>query len=205
MELTNLSYIQASDRLNSSRKDKNLAISRLSTGNRLNMPGLDSGALSVSLKLSSNQKVLNGKMTGIQNTLSYLKAQEGAIKSAIKIMDRVSQLKILASAPTISNVEKTSYNKEFIELSDQLNSLKQQSFNNISLFSEVKTGGGLFSAGTEALNISAQNGNSASISRHVIDFEDFVTSQRLGMLRKKVLVVLMSLTFHQLNHKNKRN
>ena len=56
MELTNLSYIQANDRLNSSHKDKNLAISRLSTGNRLNKPGLDAGALSVSMKLSSNQE-----------------------------------------------------------------------------------------------------------------------------------------------------
>jgi len=172
MELTNLSYIKANDRLNSSLKDKNLAISRLSTGNRLNKPGLDAGALSVSMKLSSNKKVLNGKMTGIQNTLSYLKAQEGAINSAMKIMDRISQLKILASAPTITNLDKASYNKEFIELSDQLNSLKQQSFNKISLFSEIETGAGLFSASTEALNISAQNGNSASISRHVIDFED---------------------------------
>ena len=172
MELTNLSYIQANDRLNSSQKDKNLAINRLSTGNRLNKPGLDAGALSVSIKLSSNKKVLNGKMTGIQNTLSYLKAQEGAINSAMKIMDRISQLKILASAPTITNLDKASYNKEFIELSDQLNSLKQQSFNKISLFSEIETGAGLFSASTEALNISAQNGNSASISRHVIDFED---------------------------------
>ena len=95
MELTNLSYIQANNRLNSSRKNKDLAISRLSTGNRLNKPGLDAGALSVSMKLSSNKKVLNGKMTGIQNTLSYLKAQEGAINSAMKIMDRISQLKIL--------------------------------------------------------------------------------------------------------------
>jgi len=172
MELTNLSYIKANDRLNSSLKDKNLAISRLSTGNRLNKPGLDAGALSVSMKLSSNKKVLNGKMTGIQNTLSYLKAQEGAINSAMKIMDRISQLKILASAPTITSLDKASYNKEFIELSDQLNSLKQQSFNKISLFSEIETGAGLFSASTEALNISAQNGNSASISRHVIDFED---------------------------------
>ena len=78
-------------------------------------------------------------MTGIQNALSYLKAQEGAINNAMKIIDRISQLKILASAPTITNLDKASYNKEFIELSDQLNSLKQQSFNKISLFSEIET------------------------------------------------------------------
>ena len=172
MELTNLSYIQANDRLNSSRKNKTLAINRLSTGNRLNKPGLDAGALSVPIKLSSNKNVLNGKMNGIQNTLSYLKAQEGAINSAIKIMDRISQLKILASAPTIANLDKASYDKKFIEFSDQLSSLKQQSFNKISLFSEIETGAGLFSASTEALNISTQNENSASITRHMIDFED---------------------------------
>ena len=39
-------------------------------------------------------------------------------------MNRISQLKILASVPTITNLDKASYNKEFIELSDQLNSLK---------------------------------------------------------------------------------
>ena len=56
MELTNLTYIKANERLNSSRKDKDLAINRLSTGNRLNKPGLDAGALSVSMKLSSNKR-----------------------------------------------------------------------------------------------------------------------------------------------------
>ena len=146
MELTNLSHSEAKSHYNSSLNIKKTALNRLSNGNRLNMPGVDAGALSVSMKLSSNQKVLNGKMTGIQNTLSYLNAQEGAINSAMKIMDRISQLKILASAPTITNVDKASYNKEFIELSDQLNSLKQQSFNKISLFSEIETGAGLFSA-----------------------------------------------------------
>ena len=185
MELTNLSYIKANERLNSSRKVKDLAISRLSTGNRLNKPGLDAGALSVSMKLSSNKKVLNGKMTGIQNTLTYLNAQKGTINSAMKIMDRILQLKTLASAPTITNVDKASYNKEFIEPSDQLNSLKYQSFNKISLFSEIETGAGLFSASTDALNISALNGNSASISRHVIDFEDLRYLTEAGYAAKR--------------------
>ena len=45
----------------------------------------------------------------------YLNAQKGTINSAMKIMDRILQLKTLASAPTITNVDKASYNKEFIE------------------------------------------------------------------------------------------
>ena len=192
MELTNLSYIKANERLNSSRKVKDLAISRLSTGNRLNKPELDAGALSVSMKLSSNKKVLNGKMTGIQNTLTYLNAQKGTINSAMKIMNRISQLKILASAPTVANLDKTSFDKKFIELSDQLSSLKQQSFNKISLFSEIETGAGLFSASTEAFNISAQNENSASFKRNMIDFEDLRYSPRLMPLRE-VLEELMFL------------
>ena len=147
-------------------------MSRLANGNRLSSPGADSGALSVSMKLSSKQKVLSGKMTGIQNSISYLKTQEGAINSAMKIMDRIARIKTHALSPTLTAEEKRSYNVEFIELSDQLNALKQKSFNNISLFSEVKTGGGLFSASTEAFNTSTENGLAASISRHVVDFED---------------------------------
>ena len=81
MELTNLSYIKANDRLNSSHKDKNLAISRLSTGNRLNKPGLDAGAFSI-YEVKFQQKVLNGKMLESKNP-SYLKAQK-AINSAMK-------------------------------------------------------------------------------------------------------------------------
>ena len=120
-------------------------------------------------------------------------------------MDRISQLKILASAPTITNLDKAGYNKEFIELSDQLNSLKQQSFNKISLFSEIETGAGLFSSSTEALNISAQNGNSASISRHVIDFEDLRYITEAGDAAKEVLEELMLPISHQLSLKNKKN
>ncbi len=172
MELTNFSFLNAKNHYSSSLAAKNQSVNRIGNGNRLNSPGVDAGALSVSMKLSSKQKVITGKMSGIQNTLSYLKTQEGAINSAMNIMDRIAQLKTLASSPTLSLVDKSSYNKEFIELSDQLNSLKQKSFNKISLFSEIETGAGLFSASTESLNQSSENGATASISRHVIDFED---------------------------------
>jgi flagellin-like hook-associated protein FlgL len=172
MELTNFSFLSAKNQHNASLALKNQAMTRLANGNRLNAPGVDSGALAVSMNLNSKQKVLSGKMTSIQNSISYLKTQEGAINSAMKIIDRISRIKTLALSPTLSDEDKRSYNVEFIGLSDQLNSLKQRSFNNISLFSEVETGAGLFSASTEAFNFSPENGLSGSISRHVVDFED---------------------------------
>ena len=138
---------------------------------------MDAGALSASLRLKSKQAELSNKSTNIQNSLSYLQSQEAAIGSAMKIMSRISELKILASAPTVNGVDKTSYNKEFIELSDQLNSLKQQSFNKISLFSEIQTGAGLNTGSTESLSSSTQSNGTMSISRHVLDIEDlrFIT------------------------------
>jgi len=172
MELTNFSFLTAKNQHSTSLALKNQSMARLANGNRLNAPGVDSGALAVSMNLNSKQKVLSGKMTNIQNTISYLKTQEGAINSAMKIIARIAQVKTLALSPTLSDEDKRSYNAEFIELSDQLNSLKQRSFNKISLFSEVETGGGLFTASTESSNFSTENGLSASISRHVVDFED---------------------------------
>ncbi len=172
MELTNFSYLSAKQQYSSSLSLRKQAMNQIASGNRLGSSGTDSGALSVSMKLSSKQKVLSGKMTSIQNSLSYLKTQEGAINSAMKIIGRIGRIKTLALSPTLTAEEKRSYNTEFIELSDQLNALKKQSFNDISLFSEVETGGGLFSASTEAFNTSTENGLASSISRHVVDFED---------------------------------
>ncbi len=160
-------------------------MNRLANGNRLSSPGADAGALSVSMKLNSKQKVLAGKMTSIQNSISYLKTQEGAINSAMKIMERIGRIKTQALSPTLTVDEKRSYNAEFIELSDQLHALKEKSFNGVSLFSEVKTGGGLFSAATESFNFSTENGMAASISRHVIDYEDLRYITEAGEAAKR--------------------
>ena len=177
MQLTNNTFLNSLGDFNTASSFRKSAIERISTGTKLNRSGVDAGALSASLRLKSKQAELSNKSTNIQNSLSYLQSQEAAVGSAMKIMSRISELKILASAPTVNGVDKTSYNKEFIELSDQLNSLKQQSFNKISLFSEIQTGAGLNTGSTESLSSSTQSNGTMSISRHVLDIEDlrFIT------------------------------
>ncbi|SVE25176.1 uncharacterized protein METZ01_LOCUS478030, partial [marine metagenome] len=168
MQLTNYSFLNARlDHLSASAA-KEVAMQRISAGDRLQNAKNDAGALSASLRLRSKQLETNHKMGNVQNALSFLQMQEGVIGGAMNILDRIGEVKTLFEDPTNSDSDRASYNQEFKELSEQLEELKIMTFNKISLFSEAGTGQGLYEGRVESFNASSESGNSTSISRHVI-------------------------------------
>ena len=95
------------------------------------------------MKLSSAINRVTGAQNNVQNAISFLEVQDGMLDTVGKIIDRMSELKGLASAdPMKSDQDKASYNNEFKDLQAQLHSISQQKFNGVSLFAEFteKTG-----------------------------------------------------------------
>jgi flagellin len=112
------------------------SIKRLASGRRLTSPVQDPGNLAVSMKLSASLNRLAGAMNNAQNGISFLEVQDGMLETVGKIIDRMSELKGLATQdPMKSAMDRYSYNNEFKDLQVQLYAITNENFNGVSLFS----------------------------------------------------------------------
>ena len=59
----------------------------------------------------------------------------GALSSAGKILDRMSELKTMSLDVTKNSLDIANYDAEFNQLQDQLANIRQEKFNGINLFS----------------------------------------------------------------------
>jgi flagellin len=133
--LTNTAAAKASLALseNSSRLQK--SFERLSSGKRLTSPVQDPGSLAVSMKLTAAINRIKGAQANVQNATSFLEVQDGMLDSVGQIIDRMSELKGLASQDPMKNSrDRASYNNEFKDLQVQLYDISQMKFNGVSLF-----------------------------------------------------------------------
>ena len=118
------------------------SIKRLASGRRLTSPVQDPGNLAVSMKLSASLNRLAGAMNNAQNGISFLEVQDGMLETVGKIIDRMSELKGLATQdPMKSEMDRYSYNNEFKDLQIQLYAITNENFNGVSLFSNFTSEG----------------------------------------------------------------
>jgi flagellin len=77
----------------------------------------------------------------VQNAISFLEVQDGMLDTVGRIVDRMSELKGLASQdPMKSAQDRASYDNEFKDLQLQLYDISQQKFNGVSMFANHTTG-----------------------------------------------------------------
>jgi len=131
---TNYAATIASNNLAASNASLQRSLNRLSSGSKIVNPSDDAGGLAVSMKLASASKRQGAVNTNIGNAVSYLQTQDGALKVAGKILDRMSELKTLYEDATKNTSDQANYDTEFQALSAQLNSITSEKFNGISLF-----------------------------------------------------------------------
>ena len=111
------------------------SLARLSSGKRIVNPADDAGGLSVANKLASKLDRTEAVRQNIQNGISFLQVQDGALNTVAKIVDRMAELRTMAADVTKNSQDIENYSKEFIELQKQLNQMYHEKFNGISLFS----------------------------------------------------------------------
>ena len=132
---TNTAAARASYNLGKNNSMLQRSFDRLSSGKKLVSPIQDPGSLAVSMKLSAAINRLAGAQNNSQNALSFLEVQDGMLEVVGNIIDRMSELKGLASQdPMKSEQDKSSYSNEFRDLQVQLYDIATQKFNGVSLF-----------------------------------------------------------------------
>ena len=141
---TNAAASSASYFLSKNNASLQKSLTRLSSGSRITQPADDAGGLAVSMKLSGTINRLNGVEKNIDNAISFLQVQDGVLKSAGKILDRMAELKALSQDVLKNSSDIANYNAEFQNLQVQLYQMSETKFNGVSLFSSATHSGVIF-------------------------------------------------------------
>jgi flagellin len=131
---TNFAATVAANNLANSNASLQKSLNRLSSGSKIVSPADDAGGLAVGMKISAAAKRSGAAATNIANAISYLETQDGALKTAGKILDRLGELKTLALDPTKNTNDTANYDTEFTALVSELGELAKQKFNSNGLF-----------------------------------------------------------------------
>jgi flagellin len=149
---TNTAALRAGSYLSQNNQLLQRSMDRLASGKKVTTPVGDPGSLAVSMKLSASINRLAGAVNNIQNAQSFLEVQDGMLDTVGRIVDRMSELKGLASQdPMKSDQDRASYNNEFKDLQVQLYNISQQSFNGMSLFANHMTNSDGVNTSTQVL------------------------------------------------------
>jgi len=136
---TNYAATVASNNLAASNTMLQKSLNRLSSGSKIVNPSDDAGGLAVSMKLSAAAKRSSAAEANIGNSVSFLQTQDGVLKVAGKVLDRMSELKTLYADPTKNSDDLANYDAEFTQLQSQLTSLADEKFNDQDLFAQAYT------------------------------------------------------------------
>ena len=165
------------------------SLQRLSSGQRIVKPSDDAGGLAVGYKLQSVLKRTEATRNNIQNGISYLQVQDGALTVIGDVLDRMAELKSFWNDISKNSQDRINYNYEFTELQKQLALVRQEKFNGVSLFSEFpgSTSNPTFQVITTEDGLTGQvsmtrNALTTDIFRSLYGADGTTTSARTGSL-----------------------
>ena len=137
---TNTAAHRAGAQLSVNQSRLQRSFDRIASGKKISTPVEDPGSLAVSMKLQAAINRLTGAQNNVKNAISFLEVQDGLLDAVGKIVDRMSELKGLATQdPMKSEQDRASYNNEFKDLQVQLFDISQMKFNGVSIFANHTT------------------------------------------------------------------
>ena len=194
---TNTAALKAGSYLAQNSLNLQKAYDRLASGRKLSSPMDNPGGLAVSMKLSAAINRLGGAQSNVQNALSFLEVQDGMLDSVGKIVDRMSELKGLASQdPMKSDRDRASYNNEFKDLQVQLYDISQMKFNGVSLFGMHRSADdGTTGTNGEALFGAEDQGSGLDNTLTIYTSEEGAAGSKVSVHKSLLLSALTMETF----------
>jgi flagellin len=178
---TNIASTSAQRHLNASRKDLDLAMERLSSGQRINSAKDDAAGLAIRDKMSSQIVGLNQSIRNANDAISLAQTAEGAMEESVSILQRMRVLAMQAVNDTNTDSDRANLNDEFTQLQLELTRIGiTSSFNNVKLLDGTFSGS-TFQVGPGAsetifLKISDQKANAIGTTYDVASFDIFAAN-----------------------------
>ena len=159
---TNLAASNAAMNLNGSNQMLQKSLARLSSGSKIVNSSDDAGGLAVSMKLAAAIRRTDATSNNVANATSFLQSQDGGLKVAGKVLERIAELKTLSADTTKNSTDLANYDTEFTALKLELTSLATDTFNGVALF-----GSGSISVATSEDGAQTLNANKADLLTNV--------------------------------------
>jgi flagellin len=131
---TNTAATLAATNLGAANSNLQKSMARLSSGAKIASPADDAGGLGVSMRLDAAIRRSDASDTNVQNAISFLQTQDGALASVGKVLSRISELKTLSLDVTKSAADVANYDTEFTALKGEITKLAGGTFNGVTLF-----------------------------------------------------------------------
>lgn len=173
---TNVFAIASANNLNKSQNMLGQALSRLSSGDKIQQPSDDAAGLAVSEKMRAQQKRVMAASSNVQSAISYVQTTDGFLSNMSSVLSRMSELTLRAKDVTKNAEDRALYDQEFQALKDQLRatiggseygitSTPLGTFNGISLFGN-----------TSGLVVTIGENNNQTVTINGINLRDAATA-----------------------------
>ena len=176
--VTNLASVNAQSNLYQTNIGLKTALTRVSSGFRINYSGDDAAGLAVANKFRSEVTVLTQGVRNANDGLSDLQIKDSALDNISKLLDRLSTLATQAASGQTSPTSRTTLNQEFVDVLSEID--REATVANLtasagfSVFVSNNGANGVVSGtvgastttalGINALTISAQAGAATAVS-----------------------------------------
>lgn len=117
---TNTNAVEAASSLQRSSKMLSRSLARLSSGSKIINPSDDAAGLAVSEKLEAQNARIRAAKVNSQNAVSLIQTADGFLSSMSKVLNRMSELAMMAKDVTKNADDKALYGTEFEQLKNQL-------------------------------------------------------------------------------------
>ena len=117
---TNQAAVDAATSLKKSRAALNRSIARLSSGSKIVQPSDNAAGLSNSEKMRAQSTRIEAARINVQSAVSTTQTADSYLGEMNEILNRLSELALLAQDPTKSDKDKSLFGIEFEELKSQL-------------------------------------------------------------------------------------
>jgi flagellin len=175
---TNVNALQATAASNAAATMTSQAMTRLSTGKRINSASDDAAGLAIATTMTSQ---INGMNQGIKNAndgISLAQTAEGSLTEVTNMLQRVRELAVQSASGTYSSSDRDQMQAEVSSLTGQIkNVLTSTTFNGVALFSTTSGTNLTFSIQAGANHNAA---DVVSISSVGIDGAQFVSTLASG-------------------------
>ncbi|MFT8608921.1 MAG: flagellin [Liquorilactobacillus nagelii] len=180
---TNVSAMTTLRYLNQATDAKSSALTKLSSGSRINSAADDAAGLAVSEKMKAQIGGLTQAQSNAQDGVSLIQTAEGGLSQIQTMLDRMRDLAVQSSNGTLGTDDRKAIDKEFGDLKDQITQIAGTTqFNNKNLLGTSATATAAttftFQVGANAnqtlsVQISAMNASALGLSDKI----DIVASQ----------------------------
>lgn len=117
---TNLSSLNAQRNAASSQSSLSTAVQRLSSGLRVNSAKDDAAGLAISERMNAQVKGMNVAIRNANDGISLAQTAEGALGKVGDALQRMRELAVQARNATNTTADKTSLDKEYQQLGDEI-------------------------------------------------------------------------------------